>query len=233
MDSEVNGILVAAHELKSPLALMRQLALSMDFENTDLSHAKNLEQTRSQIVRVSERAMRQVNDLTKVAHLKDGLFQLEPVAVRGVCDDVLQELQHLFRFNHRQLQVCYTNRSRLVIANRELLYSVIYNFCLNAMHYSAAETLSRLKISDHKDRVQVVVRDFGPALPMDVWRELKFGWIKKPTSISMRPGSSGLGLYIASKFSRYMQAEVGAVRHRDGTSFFVELPISKQASLFA
>ena len=29
-----------------------------------------------------------------------------------------------------------------------------------------------------------------------------------------------------------MNARVGAVRHRDGTSFFVELPISRQASLF-
>ena len=61
---------------------------------------------------------------------------------------------------------------------------------------------------------------------------MKEGWINHPTEIAMRPGSSGLGLFIASKFSRYMNASVGAVRHRDGTSFFVELPISKQASLF-
>ncbi len=69
-------------------------------------------------------------------------------------------------------------------------------------------------------------------MPRDVWREMKRGFVAKPTSIAMRPGSSGLGLYIASKFSRYMNAEVGAVRHRDGTSFYVELPASKQASLF-
>lgn len=87
-------------------------------------------------------------------------------------------------------------------------------------------------MKDARDYVRVTVRDFGPALPIDVWREMKRGWIKKPTSIAMRPGSSGLGLYIASKFSRYMNAKVGAVRHRDGTSFYVELPISKQASLF-
>ena len=37
---------------------------------------------------------------------------------------------------------------------------------------------------------------------------------------------------IASRFSKYMHANIGAVRHRDGTSFYVELPVSKQASLF-
>ena len=31
MESEINGILVAAHELKAPLNLLRQLAFSLDF----------------------------------------------------------------------------------------------------------------------------------------------------------------------------------------------------------
>ena len=228
MESEVNGILVAAHELKAPLGLLRQLAFSLDYakDKEDLQHIQ------SQMIDVSDRALRQVQDLTKIARLDDGLFEMEPVAVRAVCDDVVMELRHLFRFNHRNLEIDYCNRSRLVVANRDLLYSVIYNFCLNAMHYSDEETKSELKLSDKNGKVRLDVRDFGPALPMDVWRSLKNGWVKKPTSITMRPGSSGLGLYIASKFSQYMNANVGAVRHRDGTSFFIELNPSKQASLF-
>ena len=228
MESEVNGILVAAHELKAPLSLVRQLALSLDFSDS----AESLEHTRSQMISISDRAIRQVNDLTKISRLEDGLFVMEPVSVRGICDDVTRELQYLFRFNHRNLYIRYSNKSRLVIANRDLLYSVVYNFCLNAMHYSTEETRSELTVKDHNGRVRIGVRDYGPSLPMDVWHELKNGWINKPTSIAMRPGSSGLGLYIASKFSRYMNAEVGAIRHRDGTSFFVDLPASKQVSLF-
>ena len=184
------------------------------------------------MVDISDRAMRQVQDLTKIARLNEGLFELESVSVRSVCDDVTNELKHLFRFNHRNLVIDYNNRSKLVVANRELLYSVVYNFCLNAMHYSDSETLSELTLRDRGDKVRLDVRDYGPALPTDVWRSMKQGWIKQPTSIAMRPGSSGLGLYIASKFSQYMNAEVGAVRHRDGTSFYVELPVSHQLSLF-
>ena len=227
MTSEVNGIFVAAHELKSPLALMRQLALSMDLDDK-----KSITKTKSQMIQVSERALRQVSDLTKVSRLEDGLFELEPVSVRAVCDEVTSELRFLYRKNHREIKEKYTNKSRLVIANREMLYSVIYNFCANAMHYSGDNTRSELSVRDKGNSVQISVRDFGPALPISVWRDLKRGFINEPTSIAMRPGSSGLGLYIASKFSRYMNGDVSAIRHRDGTSFILELPVSTQASLF-
>ena len=220
--------MVAAHELKAPLCLLKQLAFSMELA-TDESERQKIQ---NQMVTVSDRALRQVEDLTKISRLSDGLFEMEPVAVRAVCDEVTAELRTLFRFNHRNLEIEYRNRNRLVYANRDLLYSVVYNFCLNAMHYSDEETRSELTLSDKDGLVRLDVRDFGPALPVDVWRSLKKGWVEKPTSIAMRPGSSGLGLYIASKFSQYMNANVGAVRHRDGTSFFVELLPSKQASLF-
>lgn len=218
--------MVAAHELKAPLTVLRQLALNLPGMDFDGEHI------RSEMVSVSERAIKQVNDLTKIRRLEDGLFEMEPVAVRAVCDDVTRELAYLFNHNRRDLFVKYHNRSRLVTANRELLHSVVYNFLLNAMHYSGEGTRAELTVRDYHDRVKVAVRDYGPALPVDVWREMKRGWIKKPTSIAMRPGSSGLGLYIASKFSRAMGAQVGAVRHRDGTSFYVELPVSRQLSLF-
>ena len=229
MEQEVNGILVAAHELKAPLSVLRQLALSMDFDDDKAQ----LEHFKSEMISVSERALKQVNDLTKISRLEDGLFEMEPVSIRAVCDDVTRELNYLFRYNQRDLYVKYTNKFKLVTANRDLLHSIIYNFLLNAVHYSGKDTRSELLVSNNKNKVKVVIRDFGPALPMDVWRELKRGWVEKPTSIAMRPGSSGLGLYIASKFARYMNAEIGAGRHRDGTSFFVELPVSMQARLFA
>lgn len=226
MDKEVDGILLAAHELKAPLAVLRQLALTFDEMDVKGEHI------RAEMVSVSERAIKQVNDLTKIRRLDDGLFVMEPVAVREVCDAVSRELEYLFRYNQRNLFIKYTNKKKLVVANRDLLYSVIYNFLLNAMHYSSSETRAELTVRDVRGKVKVEIRDYGPALPMDVWKEMKRGWIEKPTSIAMRPGSSGLGLYIASCFSKYMNAEVGAVRHRDGTSFYVDLPVSMQASLF-
>ena len=227
MATEVNNIFVAAHELKSPLVLLRQLALSLDTDDE-----VSLEKTKNRMIQVSERALRRVNDLTKISRLEDGLFELEPVSVRAVCDEVTRELRYLYRENHRDIFEKYTNKSRLVIANYDLLYSVIYNFCSNAMHYSDEGTKATISVRDKKGKIEIQVRDFGPALPTKIWKEMKHGWISEPTSVAMRPGSSGLGLFIASKFSRYMNGEVSAVRHRDGTSFTLILPVSKQAGLF-
>ena len=100
------------------------------------------------------------------------------------------------------------------------------------MHYSDEGTRAEISVRDRKGNVEIQVRDFGPSLPTKIWKEMKRGWISEPTSIAMRPGSSGLGLYIASKFSKYMNGEVSAVRHKDGTSFTLILPVSKQMTIF-
>lgn len=229
MGSEVNGILVAAHELKAPLCVLRQLALSL--QTTDDTQVQD--QLCAQMVNVSERALRQVNDLAKIARLEDGLFEMEPVSVRGVCETVLRDVRPLFRCQQKSLRIRYRNHQKLAIAHPDLLYSIIHNFCSNAIHYSDPETTSVLTVSDLQDDIKIDVRDYGPALPVQIWRDLNHGPLERPTSISMRPGSSGLGLYIATQFAHYMHATVGATRHRDGTSFFVSLPISKQACLFS
>lgn len=218
-------MLVAAHELKAPLSLMRQLAFAIDLaDETTRQHYQ------SQLINVSERALRQVNDLVKIARLEDGFFETEPVSVRGVCEAVLHELTPFFALEGRSLSLNFRNKSRLAVTNRDLLYSIVYNFCINAMHYSERGSVSEVKVSEHRNNLRVAVRDYGPALPTKIWRELNSGRLDRPTEIAMRPGSSGLGLYIASQFAAHMRAQIGAIRHHDGVSFFVDLPISGQIS---
>ena len=222
MESEV----VVAHELKAPLSLVRQLALSLDFEE-DITGAREVGR---QIVATSERALQQVNDLTRIARLEDALFEMEPVNPRAICDDVVGELWRLFEFNRRELRIEYRNKRRLVVANPQLLHSVVYNFCLNAMNYGGEELPSEITVIDRANKIRIAVRDYGPAVPTKIWREIKDGFVNKPVATPMRPGSSGLGLYIAAKFANYMGSDFGLIRHRDGTSFYIDLPVSGQLS---
>ncbi len=222
MESEV----VVAHELKAPLSLVRQLALSLDFEED----MKGVHEVGRQIVATSERALQQVNDLTRIARLEDAMFEMEPVNPRVVCDEVVDELWRLFEFNRRELRIEYRNKRRLVVANPQLLHSVVYNFCLNAMNYGGEELPSEISVIDRANKIRIAVRDYGPAVPTKIWREIKDGFVNKPVATPMRPGSSGLGLYIAAKFANYMGSDFGLIRHRDGTSFYIDLPVSGQLS---
>jgi signal transduction histidine kinase len=223
------GAGVVAHELKAPLGLIRQLAFSL---RNDLSEGELL-RIAEQISATSERALRMVSELTKVARLEEGLFELQPVNPRRVCEQVLRELSGYYAFNNRRLKVRYGN-ARLVVANAELFSSIVYNLCSNAMYYSEKESESEMfiKAVDFGRKVRIGVRDFGPSLPVGIYRHLRKGFLNAPTSIAMRPGSSGMGLFIASRFAQYMNGQMGAMRHSDGTTLFVDLFASQQRSLF-
>lgn len=222
---EVDGAAVVAQELKRPLLELRQLAFGFD------GNGNSDEKIRAEMIAVADKAIRQVNDLAKIKKLTTGFYELKPVAVRALCDDVIAEISNLFGGKKCEMTVRYSNRSRLVMANSELLSSVVYNFLLDATHYTDEGMKTELRVKEAHGKVEINVRDFGPALPFDVWQEVK-GNLISPREIAMRPGSSALGLYIASKFSKYMNAEVGAVRHRDGVSFFVKIPVPRQLSMW-
>jgi signal transduction histidine kinase len=226
VESELTSV---AHELKNPLCLIRQLAFTL---KNDLSE-QELEWVARQISTTSERALRMVNELTKIARLEDMLFELEPVNPKRICDQVITELESYFAMNHRHLHVKYGN-FKLMVANQELLSSIVYNLCGNAMYYSEKDSRSEIfvKTVDFGDKVRIGVRDFGPSLPTSIYKHLKNGFLEAPTSIAMRPGSSGLGLYIVSRFVKYMNGRLGAIRHSDGTTLFVDLLASNQRSLF-
>jgi K+-sensing histidine kinase KdpD len=79
--------------------------------------------------------------------------------------------------------------------------------------------------------VRIGVRDYGPALSSDMWRTLQEKLRVAPQAVHARPESSGLGLYIASQFAEAMNGRIGAIRHKDGATFYVELQASTQMSL--
>ncbi|MCL2869695.1 HAMP domain-containing histidine kinase [Candidatus Saccharibacteria bacterium] len=221
-----SSLIAVAHELKSPLSLMRQLALYLD----DNLESNELKQIAQQINLTSERGLHLVNDLTKIARLQDAMFELEPINPYKICDEVLYELRTSAKLKHKKLNYTASTKPKLAVANPELLSSVIYNFCDNALHYSDSDYTSQLTVKTAGNCVRVAVRDFGPSLPIKTWRAVKNANVY-PQQISSRPGSSGLGLFIAGRFAKVMGANLGAIRHRDGTTFYIDLQKSTQLSL--
>ncbi len=228
MFEEVKSVTAIAHELKTPLCLMRQLALSLDLATTPDQRSR----MESRLIQISDHTLRQIEDLERMSRLQDGLFTMEPVSIRGVCDSVLREITLLSRLEGCRIHTSYLNKTRLASANRDLLHSIVYHLCLNALHYTNDNSCSELSVSEHKGHVRVGIRDYGPALPTKLWHELQSGILAcPPIHIAMRPSSSSLGLYLASRFADQMHSRLNAIRHHDGTTFFLDLLPSTQTML--
>lgn len=220
------SIAAAAHELKSPLATIRQLALAIQ-EGT--ASPEEIAIMAERIGLTSERSLRLTADLTRGSRLQDSLFELEPLDVRPLCQDVLHELAPLYRAKGQRLVVRRRVRNLpLVVAHRDLLRRILINFADNALYYAAADSPVELFASyrRRRDVIRLGVRDYGPGVPAGLMKSLD-----EPIKLAYRPSSSGLGLYLTKRFAEAMNAEVGVVQHRDGVSFYVELSRSTQLRL--
>ena len=223
------GLVAAAHELKSPLALIRQLTYQLeDISLTDGERQRLLQQSRH----TAERALRLTSDLTRASRLESGLFELEPVNATAVCEDVVAELYDYFKAHGKQLKMTRRRRTPLLaIADQQLLRRIIANFSDNALHYAGISDRVDLSVTTSRDgRVRVAVRDYGPAMSRTDFSLLKER-LSRPQPLQSRPQSSGLGLVIAGQFASAMNSQIGIICHRDGASFYVDMKASTQLSL--
>lgn len=220
----------AAHELKAPLALVRQLSLGL--ESGGLSEQEQLKMLR-QITLTSERALRLTTDLTRSSRLEDSLFELEPLNPQQICEEVAHELAPLYAAKGRKIRVASHRRPLLAVANRDLLRRIVLNFGDNALHYGDSDIPVEIRAQSlgGGQNVRIGVRDYGPAVPADVWKRLQASLGSQSQVLHSRPQSSGLGLYVAGQFAGAMQGSIGATRHRDGATFYVDMNASLQLSL--
>lgn len=230
LTDDLPSIVAAAHELKSPLALVRQLSIAL--QSGDFSSAEK-KQMQRQISLTAERALRLTSDLTKSVRMSDAMFDLEPINPRQLCEDAVRELRPLFKAHDREIKLSCSRSSLLAVANRDLLRRVIVNFGDNALHYTEKGGVVEIRIFsiDYGRRIRLGVRDHGPAISREAFKKFTKKISATPSVIHSRPQGSGLGLYIAKLFADAMEGSIGMTRHRDGATFFIDLQASKQLSL--
>ncbi len=225
----LSSLVAAAHELKSPLALVRQLSLTLEVGELSLDERQRMLR---QISLTSERALRLTSDLTKSSRLDGAMFKLEPINPQQLCEDIVRELTPLFEAHGRNVRLMPRKHPLLLVANRDLLRRIIMNFSDNALHYCTENSMVEIQIRALNEgrTIRLGVRDYGPALSSDLWKSLQSKLVTAPQPVHARPQSSGLGLYIASQFADVMDGSIGVTRHRDGATFYVDLHSSRQLS---
>lgn len=226
---EMPSVLAAAHELKAPLVLIRQLSYQLASAG-ELTSEQKIVQERLRLT--SERALRLVENITQTGRLEETLFALEPLQVRGIWHDVAGEMQPLAHQLDQRLKLRVPRKPLLVVAHKELLPAILTGLCDNALaHNLRGEQVTLSAKRDH-DSIVFSVRDQGPKIDAKSFRELEGRLGVAPQPLGSRPGSSGLGLWIAGNFARAMSAHLSVTRHRTGgMTFSLHVPQSGQLSL--
>lgn len=226
VDASLPSIYVAAHELKAPLVLMRQLALELKAADGDN------QRTIERLLLTVERSLRLVEQLTKTSRLEDTLFDSEPLLAQTICHAVSEELAPFARASGQSIVTRVSRQSGVAVGHRSLLTALLVNLCDNAIAHNPPGSSVTVSAHASKDGVVFAVRDEGPQLSHRLFNALRSQVGKGPMPLSDRPRSSGLGLWIASQFAAAMGGELTMTRHHEaGITVSVLLPHSKQISL--
>ena len=214
----ISGASIVAHEIRSPLSLIRQLSFELGDETLSSDDRQRL---LTQIRLTSEQALRFSSNVAKAERLQAHLFPVEPVSPARFCQQIVNEAAPLYRARGRQLRLA-TLHARSATANHELLHRVVMNFVDNALEYTDETSVVELytQLVRREEKIRVGVRSRG-----GVSRAAQSVRTETPRD------SHGLGLIIAHRFAELFDGRIGAIRHKDGASFYVEVNLSKQLAL--
>lgn len=231
-DDYMQSLVAAAHELKTPLAIISHLASAME----DESYATP-EQRRAGLQRIqlsAERTMRLIQGLTTSYRLNEQQLSLslnlQPVNITQVCEEAAHEITPFADVHNQSLQLQLGQRSQLVVGDRELLHGVLFNLLDNALRHTPPEATVRMHIRRRTELVRVCVHDSGPGIQPSDMTQLRQRLGKQTQPIVTRSSGGGLGLYIAQQLAGAMGGRVGVGAVKSGADFHVDLLHSRQLS---
>jgi signal transduction histidine kinase len=207
---------------------MRQLTYELGETGLNAEQQRTVERLRLTL----ERSLRLSQQLTTTSRLGDALFDMEALQAQAIAGSVYDELQPLARELGQTLQLKLPGRPLLAVAQPDLLTAVLTGLCDNALVHNPAGGRVTLAAYGRRNHVIFAVRDRGPAIEHKLLNALSERLGSAPQPIGSRPGSSGLGLWIAGQFARAMDSQLQVTRHRaGGLTFSLAVPLSTQLKL--
>ncbi|MBP9738298.1 HAMP domain-containing histidine kinase [Candidatus Saccharibacteria bacterium] len=219
-----------AHELKTPLTLIS--GLSSELQNPQFN-TDNYQQYVQRIQFSSDRLLGLVDSILRGYELEQDMLELhlEPLNPQLIMEEVANELEPHAR-KQAQLIAVRSRHKQTILADRGCLHAILFNLLDNAIKYSNPETTIELEARLRRGQAQLVIKDYGVGIKKNELKKLfsQFGRVQRP--VPQWASSTGLGLYIARQLTEAMNGNLELSRRRDGTSFLVNLQLSRQLSIF-
>ena len=209
----------AAHELRTPLALMQaQIELFVSEHPTSQPQTAELlgllqEQT--------ERMSRMTKVLLEMSELRSVPCE-DDVELGPLSEEVLTDLAPLAE--HKDI-VLNCSGGALIIGSDTLLYRLVFNLVENAIRYSRPGSTVNVSICDNDSHVFLRVEDQGPGIPKQYRESIFQPFFRLDKSRSRAYGGAGLGLAlvweIAALHGGTVEVEASS---EDGTTMLATLP---------
>ena len=210
----------AAHELRTPLALMQAQLELFSAEHPDVlpETAEFLTLLREQTERLTQmtKTLLEMSNLQQVA--RNEHIQLAPMI-----EEIFTDLTPLAEKNDIALEV---EGDGAMIGSDALIYRLLFNLTENAVKYNRHGGSVRVTVSQESEKLLIRVSDTGRGIPEEFQHSIFQPFFRVDKSRSREYGGAGLGLSLVWEIAELHGGSVRVTKSSDrGTTISVELPV--------
>ena len=214
----------AAHELRTPLALMQAQLELFSAEHPDVrpETAEFLTLLREQTERLTQmtKTLLEMSNLQQVA--RNERIQLAPMV-----EEIFTDLAPL----SDKLGVTLTAEGDGIMTGSDaLIYRLIFNLTENAVKYNRPGGSVRVELAQRQEKCIIRVSDTGCGIPEEYQRSIFQPFFRVDKSRSREYGGAGLGLSLVWEIANLHGGSVWVEESSDkGTTIAVELPAGTES----
>ena len=201
----------AAHELRTPLALM-QVQLDLYHSNSHPDNDADTVQMIKMVTEQNDRLNKMVKTLLDMSELQT-VGRDEVIAVDALVDEVLADLEPLAQ--EKNIKLIGKCKDITLRGSDILIYRMVYNLVENAIKYNHLDGQVTVTAYQEENQVHLSVEDTGSGIPEELKERVFEPFFRVDKSRSRELGGVGLGLALVREIVR---GHVGSITVRSNPS---------------
>ena len=210
----------AAHELRTPLALMQAQLELFSAEHPDMrpETAEFLTLLREQ----AERLIQMTRTLLEMSNLRQ-VARNERIQLAPMIEEIFTDLAPL---SDKRGVTLTAEGNGIMTGSDALIYRLIFNLTENAVKYNRQGGSVRVSVTQKPEKLLLRVSDTGCGIPKEYQRSIFQPFFRVDKSRSREYGGAGLGLALVWEIADLHGGSVWVEESSDkGTTIAVDLPI--------
>ena len=206
----------AAHELRTPLALM-QVQLDLYHSNSHPDNDADTVQMIKMVTEQNDRLNKMVKTLLDMSELQT-LGRDDEIILDALVDEVLEDLEPLAEGkNIRLIGKC---KDITMVGSDILIYRLVYNLVENAIKYNHSGGQVTVSADRKENHVYLSVEDTGAGIPEELKERVFEPFFRVDKSRSRELGGVGLGLALVREIVRVHDGSITVKSNPSGGTIF-------------